>query len=432
MYGLYSILLFFSLIVYFPVYFVRSRILRRESLRFCQRCGLSLKKKSSQKKSIWIHAVSVGEVLSLQNLIKQIKKKHPDWIVHFSCLTETGFRMAKEKLKDVDDIFFVPLDFRIIVRKFFRHLKPDVFVLAESEFWPNLLREANRKTKGVILVNGRISSRSFRRYQKMRFLMNRILFHISLFLVQTKRDKRMLEKIGVDPNVVRVAGNLKAEIELPALEQPEINKLRGSFNIPDGAKVIVAGSVRKGEDEPLLKAFSRAREKNQELLLILAPRHPDRSSEVEKICKKYPLKVQKRTSIHPGIEWDVLILDTLGELAKFYALSDVAFVGGSLVSWGGHNLLEPAYYAKPIFFGPHMDNFAHLAEIFVEAGAARIVKNQEDLVGMFSLRDERECLEMGYAAKSTLQSLQGATDKTIQAVDSLMDVQKDEERNGSD
>jgi len=130
MYGLYSILLFFSLIVYFPVYFVRSRILRRESLRFCQRCGLSLKKKSSQKKSIWIHAVSVGEVLSLQNLIKQIKKKHPDWIVHFSCLTETGFRMAKEKLKDVDDIFFVPLDFRIIVRKFFRHLKPDVFVLA--------------------------------------------------------------------------------------------------------------------------------------------------------------------------------------------------------------------------------------------------------------------------------------------------------------
>ena len=153
MYGLYTLLLFFSLVLYFPVYFIRSRFLRRESLHFRQRCGFSIKKITSKKRSIWIHAVSVGEVLSLQNLITQIKKKHPDWIIHFSCLTDTGYRMATEKLKDVDDIFFVPLDFRIIVKKFFRYLKPDIFVLAESEFWPNLLREANRATRGVLLVN---------------------------------------------------------------------------------------------------------------------------------------------------------------------------------------------------------------------------------------------------------------------------------------
>lgn len=340
--------------------------------------------------------------------------------------------MAKEKLKDVDDIFFVPLDFRIIVRRFFSHLRPDIFVLAESEFWPNLLREANRKTKGVILVNGRISSRSFRRYKKMRFLANRILSHISLFLVQTNRDKRMLEKIGVDSRVIQVAGNLKAEIKLPSLEQSELKELKESINIPDGAKVIVAGSVRKGEEEPLLKAFFRAREKNQKLLLILAPRHPGRSNEVEKICKEYPLEIQKRTTVRSGIGWDVLILDTLGELAKFYALSDVSFVGGSLISWGGHNLLEPAYYAKPVFFGPHMDNFAHLAEIFVEAGAARIVKNQEDLVRMFSLRDEWEYREMGQKARATLQSLQGATEKTLQAIDALMNIQKRDERKGNE
>lgn len=432
MYVLYSILLFFSLIVYFPVYFVRSRILRRESLGFRQRCGFSLKKKSSQNRSIWIHAVSVGEVLSLQNLIVQIKKKHPDWIVHFSCLTDTGFRMAKEKLTLVDDIFFVPLDFRLIVRKFFRYLKPDIFVLAESEFWPNLLREAHKETKGVLLVNGRISSCSFRRYQKIRFLMTHILSHISLFLVQTQRDKGMLEKIGVDSRVIQVVGNLKAEIKLQILEPSEMNELRGSMNIPKGAKVVVAGSVRKGEEEPLLKAFSRAREKNQKLLLILAPRHPDRSNEVGKICQKYPFEVQKRTGVHQGTGWDVLILDTLGELAKFYALSDVAFVGGSLVSWGGHNLLEPAYYAKPVFFGPHMDNFAHLAEIFVEAGAARIVKNHADLVRMFSLRDEIEYQEMGQKAKSTLESLQGATEKTLKVIDSLMNIQKGDERDGDE
>ena len=428
MYGLYTLLLFFSLVLYFPVYFIRSRFLRRESLHFRQRCGFSIKKITSKKRSIWIHAVSVGEVLSLQNLITQIKKKHPDWIIHFSCLTDTGYRMATEKLKDVDDIFFVPLDFRIIVKKFFRYLKPDIFVLAESEFWPNLLREANRATRGVLLVNGRISFRSFRRYQKMRFFVKPILTHISLYLVQTKRDKAMLEKIGVDPRVVQIAGNLKAEITLPILEQSELDELRESINIPQGAMVIVAGSVRKGEEGPLLDAFSIAAKSNRNLVLILAPRHPDRANEVEKICQKYLLKAQKRTDISPEQDWNVLILDTLGELAKFYALSDVAFVGGSLVPWGGHNLLEPAFYAKPVFFGPHMDNFVHLAEIFIEAGAARIVKSRNDLVRMFSMQDEAEFQEMGQKAKSTLISLQGATDKTLQAIDSMMSVQIGDER----
>lgn len=340
--------------------------------------------------------------------------------------------MAKQRLKDVDEIFFVPLDFRIIIRKFFHHLRPDVFVLAESEFWPNLLREANKKTRGVILVNGRISSRSFKRYIRIRFMMNRVLSHISLFLVQTERDKKMLEKIGVNSRIVQVAGNLKAEVKLPFLKETELKDLRESMNIPEGAKVVVAGSIRKGEDEPLLEAFLHAKKSDQKLLLIIAPRHPERAGEVEKICKKYPLEVQKRKAILPGAGWDVLILDTLGELAKFYALSDVAFVGGSLVSWGGHNLLEPAFYAKPVFFGPHMDNFAHLAEIFVEAGAARVVKTRADLTRMFSFPDEREYEEMGKKAWSTLQALQGATEKTLQAIDAMLEREKEKERKGND
>ncbi len=421
MYGFYSLLLFFSLVFYFPVYFVRSRFLRRQSLHIRQRCGFPpLKIKPCQEKSIWIHAVSVGEVLSLQNLIVEIKKRHPNWGVYFSCLTDTGFRMAREKLEDVDEVFFVPLDFRVIVRKFFRQLKPQLFLLAESEFWPHLLREAHRATKGVLLVNGRISSRSFKRYKRIRFLINRILSNVSLFLVQTKRDKEMLERIGVDSSLVRVAGNLKAEIELPLLGQSELEELRKSIDIPEGAKVIVAGSIRKGEEEPLLEAFRQAKELNGEIRLILAPRHPDRANEVAKICQKYAFEIQKRTAFLQRKEWDILILDTLGELTKFYAISDVVFVGGSLVPWGGHNLLEPAYYGKPVFFGPHMDNFAHLAEIFVEAGAARIVKSRADLVRVFSLQDEGAHREMGQKAKETLQSLQGATEKTLQAIDNLM------------
>lgn len=428
MYAFYSFLLFLALIAYFPAYFVKSRILRRESLHFRQRCGLDFERKIPSDRSIWIHAVSVGEVLSLQNLIGQIKKAHPDWTINFSCLTETGFRMAEEKLKGADNIFFVPLDFRFIVRKFFRALKPDLFILAESEFWPNLLREAKRQTQGVLLVNGRISARSYKRYRALRLFSKRILSHVDLFLVQTERDKGMLAEIGVDPHVIRIAGNLKAEIALPLLGPEELKGLKKSINLPEDAKVVVAGSVRKGEEDPLCEAFIRARESDPDLLLILAPRHPERANEVAKICRKYPIGIQKRTEIKPGKKWDILILDTLGELGKFYALSDAAFVGGSLVSWGGHNLLEPANYAKPVFFGPHMHNFAHLAEIFVEAGAARVVRTRKDLIEMFSLRDESEYMEMGRKARATLQSLQGATEKTLQAIDSLLKETNKERR----
>jgi 3-deoxy-D-manno-octulosonic-acid transferase len=421
MYAIYSVFLFFALLFYFPAYFVRSRLCRKESLHLRRRCGAGLKKRDPGKKSFWIHAVSVGEVLSLQNLIREIKRIHPDWGIYFSCLTESGYRMAREKFAELDEIFFVPLDLGFVVKRFFLHLKPDVFVLAESEFWPNLLREARRKTKGVLLVNGRISNRSFRRFERFKFLMKRILNQVSLFLVQTDKDKRMLEKIGVDPGIVRVAGNLKAEIKLPILTSQDLKRLKDGLGISQKARVIVAGSIRKGEEEPLLEAYSRARETKPELLFILAPRHPERAGEVEKICQKYPYRVMMRTKVRAGAEWDILILDTLGELAQVYALSDIAFVGGSLVPWGGHNLLEPAFYAKPVFFGPHMDNFAYLAEIFVQAGAARILENQEDLAAVFSLRDEDEYREMGRKAKETLQSLQGATEKSIRAIESMMD-----------
>jgi 3-deoxy-D-manno-octulosonic-acid transferase len=282
------------------------------------------------------------------------------------------------------------------------------------------LREAKKKTNGVLLVNGRISARSFKRHRRFRFLMKRILSQVSLFLVQTERDKGLLEKIGIDPEIIQVAGNLKAEIKLPLFSPQDLKTLRESLGIPDEAKVIVAGSVRKGEEEPLLQAYLKARETKPELLFILAPRHPERAAEVEKICQIYPFSVRMRTALQAGARWDILILDTLGELAQFYALSDISFVGGSLVPWGGHNLLEPAFYAKPMFFGPHMDNFAHLAEIFVEAGAARILKDPKDMADVFSLKDEDEYLEMGRKAKSTLLSLQGATEKSLRAIESLM------------
>jgi len=370
--------------------------------------------------SIWIHAVSVGEVLSLQNLTRKIKQAHPDWTVYFSSLTNTGVRMAREKLDDVDSIFFAPFDFKCIVKRFFRSLHPEVFILAESEFWPNILREASEQTQGILLINGRVSSRSLRRYTKLKRLAKKILRHINLFLVQTERDRESLKSIGVEDERIEVAGNLKIEITPPELNEEEVSKLRVSLGIREPKRAIIAGSTRKGEEEKLLQAYAAARERRKDLLFIIAPRHIERAEEVEKICQSLNLKVVRKTTHSPEKEWDIFILDTLGDLSKFYALADIAFVGGSLIPWGGHNLLEPAFYKKPIFFGPHMDNFSFLADKFLEADAARVVHGEEELLDMFLLQNQKSLQSMGQNAKRTLISLQGATDRTLEAIEALI------------
>lgn len=395
-------------------------MLRRERLFIKERLGFRLPEKRNQTNSLWLHAVSVGEVLSLQNLILRLKQKHPDWAIYFSTLTNTGMRVAREKLASVDQIFFIPLDFPFIVRKFFNTLQPKLFILAESEFWPILLKEAKRKTKGVLLINGRISHRSFRRYLRFRFLARKILENIDLFLMQTEDDKERLEKMGMHPENVRAVSNLKSEIELPLLNDEELAKIKKELGISSKKKIIVAGSTRKGEEIKLLKAFEKARGVREDLSLILAPRHPERFDEVVRTCLNYPFQVKRRTQISADSEWDILVLDTLGELAQIYALGDLAFIGGSLVPWGGHNLLEPAFYRKPIFFGPHMKNFSYLSRKFVQSGAARVVFNEEELLEMFLMQNESFLKEMGDRAKETLDSLQGATEKTIRAIEVMM------------
>ncbi len=184
--------------------------------------------------------------------------------------------------------------------------------------------------------------------------------------------------------------------------------------------MIIAGSTRKGEEEKILQAYAEARNKKKDLLLIIAPRHIERAEEVEKICQSLNLNVARKTTYSQRKEWEVFILDTLGELTKFYALADIAFIGGSLIPWGGHNLLEPAFYKKPVFFGPHMDNFSFLAKKFLEAGAARVVHRKEELLDMFLLQDQKFLENMGEKAKRTLISLQGATERTLRAIEALI------------
>jgi 3-deoxy-D-manno-octulosonic-acid transferase len=420
MYVLYSMALLFLMIIYSPIYWVRSRLIKGEPLHLIERLGIGLSVERKEGKSLWIHAVSVGEVLSLRKLIAEIKDKHPDWIIHFSALTHSGFQIAKKEMSLADNVFLIPLDYGPVVRKFFNKLKPDLFILAESEFWPNLLREARRQTKGVLLINGRISSRSSKRFVAFRYFMNRIFQNISYFLVQTDKDRESLVNAGVDADQIAVGGNLKAEIDLPVFADQALVDLKERLGIDESQKIVVAGSTHRGEEEQLLSAYVRAKEKRADIQLILAPRHVERAGEVAKLCERLNVRVNRRTTVQPGDRWDVLILDTLGELIQFYAISDVAFVGGSLIPWGGQNLLEPAFYSKPVFFGPHMDNFAYLTQTFLEADSARVLRENGDLERMFLFEDDEALHLMGRRAKKTLNALSGATEKTLAVIEDFM------------
>lgn len=421
MYAIYSFLLFLALVFYLPIYAFRMKVLRKDRIFLRERLGRGLLPRAFGRKAVWIHAVSVGEVLSLQNLVHELKVRHPEWDICFSTLTNTGIRVAREKLKEADTVFFVPLDFRSAVRRVLKALQPDLLVLTESELWPNLLREVKRQGHGILLINGRMSEGSFKKYGDLGPLSRKVLRNVDLFMVQTGQDKERLEQLGVEPGRLKVAGNLKSEVHLPDFTSDELEAFKCGLGMDVREKVIVAGSTRKGEEERLLKAFASAREKRGGLRFILAPRHVDRAVEIEKAAQALGFRTIRRTQLGPAGDWDVLILDTMGELARLYALSDASFVGGSLVDWGGHNILEPAYYGKPVFFGPHMQNFAFLADSFIQAGGARIVRTDEDLEGMFLLSDEARLRETGRKAKAHLASLGGATDRTIQEIERLME-----------
>jgi 3-deoxy-D-manno-octulosonic-acid transferase len=424
-YALYSFLLFLALLFYAPGYLIRVKLRRKEGLHLRDRLGMKLPARKPEGPSLWIHAVSVGEVLSLRRLVSELKTKHPSWRVYFSTLTNTGYRVARQTLSGVDEVFFVPLDFGWVAARFFSTLRPRLFVLAESEYWPNLLRQAGKSCRSVILINGRTSRRSHKRYLRCRMLVRPVLDHIDYFLVQSEADRERLGSLGIPAKRMEVAGNLKAEVRLPDVSNEERLGLRAAFRIPVEKKVIVAGSTHRGEEEIILQALAGAKKNRPGLALVIAPRHPERAPEVEKAAVDLGLNVMRRTRVEPQRLWDVLVLDTIGELAKFYALADLAFVGGSLIPHGGQNLLEPAYYGKPMCFGRHMENFATLADDFVRSGAARVVHGLGELEDLFLMIDEKSLEEMGRKAKDLLSSLQGATARTLQVIESRISEGKE-------
>ncbi|HVI09253.1 MAG TPA: 3-deoxy-D-manno-octulosonic acid transferase [Candidatus Binatia bacterium] len=371
------------------------------------------------QRSIWIHAVSVGEVFAIAGLVEELGRRLPQHRILISTTTDTGQALARKRFGE-SRVFYFPLDFAFAIRPYMRALHPELIVLAETEFWPNFLRLSHAEGK-VAVVNGRISDRSWPRYRRFRPLVRKLLANVDLFLAQTGEDASRLRDIGAAQNRVRVGGNLKFDIAQPA-PPAIVEQLRQALAGTNAAPVLVCGSTVEGEEALLLKAFENVLAQYPRAAMILAPRHPERFAEVEAILKQMSLKFVRRSEWgDQDLAGGVFLLDTLGELSAIYALADVAFVGGSLVPRGGHNIIEPAQHGVAIMVGHHTENFRDIVTLFQRNDAVRIVGPAElplTLLELLADVDQRKA--MGERAAATIQAQTGATARTAQELLALL------------
>jgi 3-deoxy-D-manno-octulosonic-acid transferase len=363
--------------------------------------------------SIWIHAVSVGEVVAARPLLLLLKEFFPDTPLIVSVTTLTGRQIAERQLRDADTIFYCPFDWAFIVRRVVARARPKLLLLIDTEIWPHLIRACSRVGAVTLLVNGRISDRSYPRYRFIRLFMRRFLAPIDHFCMQSSRYAERIVDVGANPERVTVTGSLKFDAVVPDPSEP----VEAARLIPAGRTVVMAGSTLAPEEEIVLDAFQSLRRSHPELFLVLAPRHPERFDEVVELADGLGLHVVRRSRLdEPAPEADVMVLDTIGELAALYRRGDIVFVGGSLAPWGGHNLIEPAVYGKPILFGPHMSNFKEMASMFLEAGAAVRVASREVLEDAVEelIQDAPKRSELGERARGLVQANRGAGCKTIE------------------
>lgn len=376
--------------------------------------------------AIWIHAVSVGEALAVEKLAARLRARFPGRPLVVSVTTAAGRRVVERRI-NADRVFYFPLDFRFCVRRSLRAMRPGLVLIAETEIWPNFLREAAQHQVPVMFVNGRISGRSYARYRLIRRLLRPTLAAVSAFLMQTDTDAARVLDLGANPARVQVAGNLKFDLE-PAARPELVEILRAQAQSAWIRQILVAGSTMEGEEEAVLEAYERLRAqrgaRGAELLLILAPRHPQRFDAVARLVAAGGLPLVRRTRLpdEPLPAGGVLLLDSLGELASIYQIADAVFIGGSLTPHGGHNLLEPAYWGAPVVFGPHMHNFAAIAEQFLAAGAALRAASAQELANVWSrLLDDAGLRErIGQAGRAQLEAQRGATTRALDAIEAVL------------
>src|SRR5581483_10665953 len=424
MYLLYSILYAIALLVSSPYWLTRMLQEGKYRAGLNERLGsvpARLKRAATPHQPIWIHAVSVGEVMAISGLVNALRKQFPERDIYVSTTTLTGQTLAREKFGP-EQVFYLPLDLPFAIHPFLTAIHPAMLVLAETEFWPNLLHIAKGRGCQIAVVNARISDRSLPGYKRFRFLLKRVLSDIDLFLAQTEVDHDRLIAIGADAQRVRVAGNLKFDVKAPS-ESALSRELRRVLQ--SNQRTLVFGSTVDGEEELLIPCFKSVLRDYARALIILAPRHPERFDAVAELLHSAGLNFWRRSTWGGTVlAGGVLLLDTIGELASVYSVAEITFVGGSLVPRGGHNILEPAQFAKPILIGPHYENFREIVRTFLASHAVLVVNAEQLSAAVLRLLQQpHEATQLGSRAFHVVEGGRGSTQRTLAAIAELLDRQ---------
>lgn len=435
MYVLYNLILNIAFVIAFPYLLLRAALGKHGVKERMGRLSKEKTERLQSEKVIWFHAASVGEVKVLSTIIPEVKRNRPEYAIVVSTVTKTGRREAERLLEGVKLVFFLPVDLKRFVRRTLDRIEPKALILVETELWPNLIREAKKSGCYIASINGRISENSLRKYLWVRNLLKETLSYVDLLCMQSDEHKRRIMLLGADPEKTKVMGNLKFDRLLFTSQTQDVEGLKRKLHIPDHCRVVIGGSVRSGEESILIPAFKRLLQEDENLLFLLAPRHLDRLKEIERVLSDHQMNFVRRSRLDHlasntrpdegtrAGDHSVIILDTIGELFGIYSLADVAFVGGSLVPVGGHNLLEPAIHGVPVLFGPHVNNFKEEARILIESGGGIQVKDHEELyLSLFNLlSDNVRRIEMGKNAREAIQKETGVSRKTADLIFSLLD-----------
>ncbi|OGP23335.1 MAG: hypothetical protein A2X93_06975 [Deltaproteobacteria bacterium GWC2_56_8] len=418
---LYDILLHISVIALLPYFVVKMFTAKKYREGILERFGFIRAEKiraASGPRLIWIHAVSVGETKAVAPVVKGLKQRDPGVKILFSTVTSTGNATAAKDLSGlIDALIYFPLDLSWAVKRVARAFNPSAFVTIEKEIWPNIFLEMKRAGVPVIILNGTISVRSHKRFLRFAFFFKEVFGIVSLFSARTEDDRKKAIEAGVREANAKTAGNIKFDLSPPAASPDHLNTIKEALKVSPTDSIIVAGSTHPGEEEKVIAAFKAVLREHGNARLIIAPRHPERFTEVDTLLKRSGLEFVRRSK---GGYAKVVLLDTIGELMMVYSFSTIAFVGGSLVPHiGGHNLLEPAYYGKPVLWGPHLTTYASMAKLLEENGGGFTVMDENYLAEKAKalLSDKALRERAGIAARKVVEANRGAALKSVEAIE---------------
>ena len=417
MFIIYDIITLLIIVFYLPVYLLKGKFHKG----FLARLGI-LPKGLNLAGAVWIHAVSLGEAVSVRGIYEGVKKEFSSKRAVFSTVTLTGNKIAKSYCQAGDFVTFLPLDFSFLVRNFIKRVRPSVFIAAETEIWPNLISYLFQEKVPVIVVNARISDSSFRGYMLVRMLIKPILNKVTLFCAQSEEDARRLIILGVEDKKIKVTGNIKFDAAKSLPSDFNVQNYRKKLGLAKEDKVFVAASTHSPEEEQILSVYKDLVGDLSNLKLILAPRHPERFSEISVLVKKYGFNPVSINSLegkqHAISKGDIFILDFIGQLVYYYAIADVVFVGGSLAKKGGHNILEPAAQGKPVIFGPNMFNFRDITDLFIKNHAGIQVKGSDELRNKIKILFKKPELAAGLcrSADALILRNKGATLRNLEYI----------------